>query len=64
MMRLSAALLSLLLISGSIKASETRIKSYRIAKTAATIRIDGNINDQGANNFAEDPNAAWRKPTR
>ena len=24
----------------------------------------GNINDQGANNFAEDPNAAWRKPTR
>jgi hypothetical protein len=24
----------------------------------------GNINDQGTNNFAEDPNAAWRKPTR
>lgn len=24
----------------------------------------GNINDQGSNNFAEDPNAAWRKPTR
>jgi hypothetical protein len=47
MMRLSVALLSLLLISGNIKASETRIKSYRIAKSNSTIRVDGNLNDQG-----------------
>lgn len=43
---LIVAQLSLLLISGSIKASETRIKSYRIAKSPELVRVDGNLSDQ------------------